>query len=351
MGGYYDPTACAIAAICFLVATCVFTAVRLFVRIHYRKGPFLDDTLAIVALLFFTVYCPIFIYSQLKGYVPLALEPTPAYGREGLKLFFICDMFYSFGSYTIKLSFTYTLLQLTQTRAQYIVLFITMTTGAIITVATCIHAALFCKPASYHWDRFRSPDAQGHCAVFWSRMVATFFQTVWVMIADFVLGLVVPFMILRGARMQRRTKRGVRILLGLGALASITTIIRLVYLGISSNPQLTYAIVPMAFWSLIEHGLSILCVAITTWKPLFVAIGLVDACDNHNPVRLANTADEEVFGGSTFNGSWSASGSHSAGSRAQSDNGSGESRVAVVRERETSEGSEVMELSSGSSRP
>lgn len=46
----YDLIACAIAGICFLVACWAFTGVRLFVRIHLRKGPFLDDYLAVISL-------------------------------------------------------------------------------------------------------------------------------------------------------------------------------------------------------------------------------------------------------------------------------------------------------------
>ncbi|KAL4780010.1 hypothetical protein BJX76DRAFT_364670 [Aspergillus varians] len=290
----YNPISCAVASICFLVASWVFTGVRLYVRVHLRKAPFLDDVFAVASLMLFTVNSIIFTYCQFKGYIPLAMYPSPVYGREGLRLFFICDMLYSVGTYLMKLSFTCTLLRLLQTRAQYFVIFAVMTSGAIITVSTMIHAALFCKPTSYHWNGFDNPDASGHCDVFWSRMLVSLIQAVWIMIADFVLGLVIPFLLLRGLLMHFRTKLSIRFLLGIGSIASIATILRIVYLSIALNPNITSTIVPMAFWSIIEQGISILCVAASTWKPLFLKLGLVDSRDNHDPVRL-NAQDGEIF--------------------------------------------------------
>ncbi|KAL4911356.1 hypothetical protein BDW74DRAFT_172818 [Aspergillus multicolor] len=117
-----------------------------------RKGPFIDDTLAVLSLYHVR-------WTQFKGYIPLALTPSPAYDREGLKYYFICDMFYSVGTYLMKLSLTCTLLTLIQTRAQFLVLFVLIVCGGIVTAAACIHAALFCKPTSYHWNRFGYPLA------------------------------------------------------------------------------------------------------------------------------------------------------------------------------------------------
>ncbi|RDW93485.1 uncharacterized protein DSM5745_00807 [Aspergillus mulundensis] len=324
----YDPTGCAVAAICFLVAAWAFTGVRLYVRVTMRKGPFIDDTLAVISLITFTVYTIIFAWTQLKGYIPLAITPSPAYGRAGLKYYFICDIFYSVGTYIMKLSFTCTLLTLTQTRAQFLVLSVVMVAGGIITAAACIHAALFCKPTSYHWNRFANPLAEGHCDAFWSRMTATMVQSVWIMIADVVLGLVVPFMLLHRATMYYKTKMSIRVLLGLGSIASVTTVIRLVYLSIAAaDPTITYAIVPMAFWSLIEHGVSILCASMTTWKPLFVKLGIVDARDDHGPVHVGfNTADREAFGtqSTTLNNG-------SEGQMAESDSGKSGWKKSFVR--------------------
>lgn len=44
--------------------------------------------------------------------------------------------------------------------------------------------------------------------------------------------------------------------------------------------------------------MTILCVAASTWKPLFVKMGLVDSRDHSSPMHM-NTADRQVFGGST----------------------------------------------------
>ncbi|KAL4922644.1 hypothetical protein BDW62DRAFT_196650 [Aspergillus aurantiobrunneus] len=297
----YNPTACAVASLCFLVASWVFTGVRLYVRVHLRKGPFLDDFLAVVALILFTVYSIILIYCQFKDNTPLAMDSSPEYGQEGLKFFFICDIFYSFGTYIIKLSFTCTLLRLVQTRTQYLVLFAVIVPGAVITVVAVIHAALYCKPASYHRTRSSNPNVElrDHCDIFWSSMVATLIQAVWIMLADIVLGPVAPRTHALPDEVLHPLHPRPRLYM---SRVNITTIIRLIYLGLASNPAITATIVPMAFfWSLLEQAISILCVSASTWKPLFVKLGLVDPRDNHSPVRL-NTQDEEVFGTTQLSG-------------------------------------------------
>lgn len=217
----------------------------------------------------------------------------------------------------MKLSFTCTLLRLIQTRLQYAVLFVLMITGAIITTATIIQAVLYCKPTSYYWNQFGNPNAKGHCGVYSSRTVIVLVQAVWILFADVVLGLIIPFMLLHGTMMHFRTKLSIHVLLGLSSMSvapttpttnhllmnainstCITTTIRLVYLSLSSESTLTWTVVPVVFWSLIEHGMNILCVAASTWKPLFVKMGLVDPRDRDSSVRM-NTADREILGGST----------------------------------------------------
>jgi hypothetical protein len=74
--------------------------------------------------------------------------------------------------------------------------------------------------------------------------------------------------------------------------ASIATIIRMAYLGLATDPKVTWAIIPMAFWSIVEQGVSITCIAVATLKPLFVRIGIIDPRDQ-SPMRLPTN---DVFG-------------------------------------------------------
>jgi hypothetical protein len=64
------------------------------------------------------------------------------------------------------------------------------------------------------------------------------------------------------------------------------------YLGLATDPKVTWAIIPMAFWSIVEQGVSITCIAMATLKPLFVRIGIIDPRDQ-TPVRLPTN---DVFG-------------------------------------------------------
>ncbi|KAL2822471.1 hypothetical protein BJX63DRAFT_121884 [Aspergillus granulosus] len=321
MASAYSPEGTAVAAIFFLVTAWVSSALRLYVRVRYGKGPFLDDLLAVVATvrldhirsslseldkqsrsnpdeqLVFTIYTVIFVYYQINDLIPLAIQPTPLAGQRlrplpfsssrelTHRLLFVCDLLYTFGTYIMKLSFTCMLLRLAQTRRQFVVLAVTIISGAILTVTSFIHDILFCHPTSYQWTRFGDPTAEGHCDPFWSRALITLFHGSWVMLADIILGLVVPLMLLWDVCMHPRTKCSIRFLLGLGSLASIATIIRLAYLGLATGPTVTWAVIPMAFWSIVEQGVSITCIAAATLKPLFVRIGVVDPRDQ-SPVQL-----------------------------------------------------------------
>lgn len=119
----------------------------------------------------------------------------------------------------MKLSFTCTLLRLIQTRLQYAVLLVLMITGTIITTATIIQAVLYCKPTSYYWNQFGNPSAKGHCGVYSSRTVIVLVQAVWILFADAILGLIMPFMLLHGTMMHFRTKLSIHVLLGLSSMS------------------------------------------------------------------------------------------------------------------------------------
>ncbi|KAL2841173.1 hypothetical protein BJY01DRAFT_14584 [Aspergillus pseudoustus] len=231
MASAYSPEGTAVATIFFLVTVWVSTALRIYVRLQYGKGPFLDDLLAVIAACMFTVYAVVFVYYQINNFIPLSIPNAPEPGhapeppalspsRIALthRLLFICDELYTVGTYIMKLSFTCMLLRLAQTRRQFIVLAVTMISGAILTVASIIHDLLFCKPISYQWTRFADPAAEGHCHAFWARAVITLIHGSWVMLADITLGLVVPLMLLWDIRMHPRTKLSIRFLLGLGSL-------------------------------------------------------------------------------------------------------------------------------------
>ncbi|KAJ0414693.1 hypothetical protein BJY00DRAFT_294573 [Aspergillus carlsbadensis] len=230
MASAYSPTGTSVASIFFLVTVWVSSALRVYVRVNYGKGPFLDDLLAVVATLLFTVYTIIFVYYQVKDLIPIAIGPTPTAGQPQAppppsssrelthRLLFICDLLYTFSTYVIKLSFTVMLLRLVQTRRQVVVLAVTIISGAILTVASVIHDLLFCRPIEYQWTRFGDPTAEGTCDAFWSRAVITLMHGSWVMLADIILGIIVPLMLLWNIRMHPRTKLSIRFLLGLGSL-------------------------------------------------------------------------------------------------------------------------------------
>ncbi|KAL3464885.1 hypothetical protein BJX64DRAFT_286073 [Aspergillus heterothallicus] len=265
----YDPLACLIACLCFSLTAWLSMGVRAYVRVRLLRGPFLDDILALIGTIIFTVVAILFMidcwnhFSTDKPDVNLEAQMT------GLKLSFSVDMLYLLGTFVMKLSFARTLSRIVQTPPQSIVIHMTLVAGAIITLAAIIQGSLYCQPLDYLWEQLSGPGSRGHCHAAWTRITVGLVHAVWVLVADGILGLVLPCILLRGCNMSLRTRISVHILLGLGSIAGVATIIRMPYIatGLGANMKLNN--LAALFWEMTELAFNIICTAAATWRPLF----------------------------------------------------------------------------------
>lgn len=118
----------------------------------------------------------------------------------------------------MKLSFTWTLFRIIQTRIQHIVLYVLIVSGTSMLIAAVIQALLFCHPFPYAWQRVANITTEGSCHSFWTLKAMTIVHAAWVLVADIILGLVIPVMLLWGVQMPIRAKGSVYVLLGLGSM-------------------------------------------------------------------------------------------------------------------------------------
>ncbi|KAL2851023.1 hypothetical protein BJY01DRAFT_209529 [Aspergillus pseudoustus] len=262
----YDTLACFIACLCFSVAAWLCLAVRAYVRIHLLGGPFLDDILALIGTVIFTPLAALFM---INSWHHEDGKSTIEEQMTGVKLGFSMDILYLLGTFVMKLSFARTLSRIVQTRAQSIVLYVTMVVGAVITIAAIIQSFLYCQPLAYFWKQMVESGGSNHCHAYWTRITATLFHAAWVVIADVVLGLLIPSIFLRGCHMNLGTRLSVHALLGLGSIAGIATVIRMPYVAMGIGANMSKDSVAALFWEIAELAINIICTSAATWKPLF----------------------------------------------------------------------------------
>ncbi|KAL2828851.1 hypothetical protein BJY01DRAFT_128446 [Aspergillus pseudoustus] len=262
----YDTLACFIACLCFSIAAWLCLSMRAYVRIHLLRGPFLDDVLALIGAVLFTAMAVLFMINS--WFVANEKKPTPEARMTVAKIGFSIDMLYLVGTFTMKLSFARTLSRIIQTHTQAIVLYMTIMAGAIITIAVIIQGFLYCQPFSYMWKQILG-SASSHCHARWTRITASLVQAAWVVVADVVLGLIIPCILLRGCRMNLGTRISVHVLLGLGSIAGIATVIRMPYAAIGIGVDSNKNALAIRFWEITELAINIICTSAATWRPLF----------------------------------------------------------------------------------
>ncbi|KAL8677884.1 MAG: hypothetical protein Q9186_005726 [Xanthomendoza sp. 1 TL-2023] len=86
--------------------------------------------------------------------------------------------------------------------------------------------------------------------------------------------LLLPFQQIWGLRLERRRKIELMAILGLGGLACLASIMRIVALGSLKQTDLTYSGASTYMWSQIEPSAAILCACFVTYRPLFRDLNL-----------------------------------------------------------------------------
>lgn len=112
-------------------------------------------------------------------------------------------------------------------------------------------------------------EAQGKCIP--DTILQPLYYTAGAMnaLTDWIFS-ILPVTVLWSAAIPRSTKISAGCLLGLGSLASISSLIRLAYIpGIRASPTFLAHAVNIACWSIVEPGLGIVAASLATLRPLY----------------------------------------------------------------------------------
>jgi hypothetical protein len=130
----------------------------------------------------------------------------------------VCQLLYYAATYLIKLSFMCTLLRIVTGRRYTYALYFGIVSGAVISVLTWFWLLFFCSPVSYFWKHLPYPETEGSCKPLVSLTTLTMIHASWILLADLLLGLAMPALLLSKLQMHRSSKLSVLGLLGIGSM-------------------------------------------------------------------------------------------------------------------------------------
>ncbi|KAH8731556.1 hypothetical protein GQ44DRAFT_604113 [Phaeosphaeriaceae sp. PMI808] len=227
----------------------------------------LDDKAMVVTLAFFTAYLACQIGGAVHGSGQRRSELADASAQTALRYWFLCEVFYTLSTSLLKIAVGLFLLRITIVPIHIWIIRIIMVIAAFLGVAYTSVVIFQCNPVSYWWDL--DPTHSGKCLSASLVMIFTFVVSGLNSFADWTFGLL-PIFIVKDLQMKRRAKILVSSIIGLAAIGSTATIIRLPYttsLG-EYKGDFLYRTTDFAIWSTVEVGIGITAGCIATLRPL-----------------------------------------------------------------------------------
>ncbi|KAF2828144.1 integral membrane protein [Ophiobolus disseminans] len=241
---------------------------RLWVRCRITKNPGWDDAAMLLTLMLFTCYCAFIIVITLRGgqaklFNIDAIRVTLVYVQ-------LSEVFYILTTTVFKISlglfFLRVLTKRWQTYLFHTLLFVSATYGLFYTLTTIFTCGDPSKLANTLLDSKKClPTA-------FILSTGYIYGTINV-IADWTFVLI-PICVLLESDLDKRSKISVSIVMALGAVGSVSSIMRMVYLKglLYSSRGLTSNAIKATIWATAEPGTGIIAASIAILRPLIRSI-------------------------------------------------------------------------------
>ncbi|KAL3417896.1 integral membrane protein [Phlyctema vagabunda] len=248
----------------FLAVCWITVLARAYVRVRIVRSFGYDDSLMIASLALFTVIVGLALRMVAVGLGRHAVTVPAAHVQEIIKIFYCEEIVYFAATVLGKLSIAIMLLRLAQSRTHR---FIILGTAAFYTacgIAFVVVASLQCSPINRYWD----PSVAGSCMsrdVFANLMYT---NATISLVTDGIFA-ILPTFLIWNAKMNRRTKISVGVVLGLGISTSGVNIARMTFIkGLVNKTDPSYDLYPISFTSILEVALGITSASLATLRPL-----------------------------------------------------------------------------------
>ncbi|KAF4338087.1 integral membrane protein PTH11 [Fusarium beomiforme] len=265
-------------SIFFLIPTAIIVILRCFVRLRYHIFG-IDDGLMLFGWMLHVAFTAVGIHGIYVGLGTKDEDLNDFLQVEGRKWFWIGQTLYCISLIPLKCSICVTLLRIAVTKLHRIIVWGTIIFTIVTLFYNVIGGFVGCRPLSASWDN------RGNCSIPFLMSIA-YVATVGAVISDWICAILPVFMLYK-SNMRRATKVSVSIILGLGALASLCTIIRLPYLrAFSRTHDYLYNVAYVVLWSTLESGIGIVAGSLPSLRKLVSSHFHFDSSAGSSPAHI-----------------------------------------------------------------
>ncbi|GJC80055.1 hypothetical protein ColLi_02893 [Colletotrichum liriopes] len=256
-----------------MVLNTFFVGLRLYTRIFVTKALRFNDSLLAVALGAFAALYALVVIGVQGGIGGHTFEATIPGISTSLKVIFFLEIIYVVLTSAMKGSIALTFIRLSRSRVLTLLFWVSIALDVLISAAFIIYLLVQCKPVSYAW-RLLDPTAKGKCLPLTGQLYMGYALSIVTATLDGLL-MISPWLMMRGRGLNSRLKLYIYGIFGLGILATIANIIRLVALVKlkGSTDQLLDA-APVFTWSAIEVSIGIIIAGLIELGPLAAKYGI-----------------------------------------------------------------------------
>ncbi|KAI8942457.1 hypothetical protein NX059_000525 [Plenodomus lindquistii] len=256
-----------LVAVCstFVSLAFITTVLRVYVRTFIVKAFGWDDGFMVLALCAHVMFATCAIGGVHYGTGRHMDTLTPEEVYKAMRYWWLCYIAYCWAMIASKISIGLFLLRVTVKTVHRYILYgamsLTVITGLIFFFATLFQ----CTPIRFFWDR---TIPGGSCVNIDVIIALTFFYSAVSVICDFTFA-ILPFFLIWGLNMSRKSRIMLIPILGMACVASVAVVVRMAYVMDFKDPDFLWATLDVAIWSDTEQGLAITAGSAATLRPLW----------------------------------------------------------------------------------
>ncbi|KAM0337465.1 hypothetical protein ACHAPU_011542 [Fusarium lateritium] len=262
----------------FLIPTSIIIALRCYTRLRHRIFG-VDDGLMMIGWMLYVAVSGIVMRSTYSGLGTKDEDLNANLQNDGRKFLYAFQVTYCFSLLFLKSSICVTLLRIAVVQTHRIIIWCTLVFAMASTTTVIIGLFLICRPISTAWGH------EGTCAP--SIVIASlgYLVSAGAVLTDWICA-ILPIFMLYKSNMKTATKISVSFILGLAALASLCTIIRLPYVKYYTIiPNYLYNVTNIVIWSIVESGIGIISASLPSLRKLVSSRFHFDSTAGSSPAR------------------------------------------------------------------
>ncbi|KAF2624830.1 hypothetical protein BU25DRAFT_134871 [Macroventuria anomochaeta] len=281
---YYGDNATQLTGSVIALATIAYITFGLRIYTRIRNGSFgVDDWSMAAATIPFTALTVACIGGAFNGIGIHQFRLDKEHTKTGMQYFFFFEVFYCAAIIPIKLSISFMLIRIASNQVKYTYsLYAVSAMFTTMNLIAMLYIIFHCLPVQYAWD---TSIKGGKCNPAQTLADIYYATTAVNIVTDWFCALL-PIPLLWNVQLNRNAKLSVGVILGLGALASLSACIRLVYtVNITNTNEYLYGISDVVLWGYAENGIGMIVGCVATLRPLFRRVFSLggDTAPNNTP--------------------------------------------------------------------